>query len=162
MTFVENYKLILEKYLIISKISTFLIFAILVAEISYNLYEYLTWKATENVSQSLIFQFKIAIIFQIIIAILFSFRFYLLWIKTWYSQFFWLAGWVTILGYYLVSQITMFGTIFSSVDVHSTDIYYAMYFLWTYKVLTILLLAYLIFSPIKQISTILFAYFYRK
>jgi hypothetical protein len=110
----------------------------------------------------------ISISFQLIISVIFTLRFVFLWFKKnnnfiWFSQISWLIGWLTILSYQSVTAKVLFGSFSGSRQPPCMDCFYTDTFLWTFSdILVLIFLAYLFFSPIKQLLTLLFALFRQK
>lgn len=157
MKFIESYKIALNKTCLMSKISSFLIAVLLFSEIGRNLYIYLylfenQW-TPENWERAFI-----SVFFQLIIVSIFSLRFVLLWFKSskfvWYSQIVWLGGWLAIMAYKLTTSKIYFGSFFGSRSDLCIDCFYYDTFLWTSSSLVVIFLAYLFFSPLKQIITL--------
>lgn len=157
MTFAESYLKNLSKMKLFSLISTAFLFSLVFSECFDNIYS--DWNyPNDGDSADYIKEQRIGLYFQILISILFLFRLSLVGFNKpkfiWLSQTFWLLNWITI---YIFSYIT-------------TEIYHCCFggdhfpsfFLRMKNYVSIWLLAYMLLSPIKQITTIIFAYFYRK
>ncbi len=163
MSFIESYKNNLVKVSLISKISSFLIAIFMMLEIGdfinkLRLYpEFLN----NNLHES-----TISLSFQTLIAILLIARFVLLWFKkpkfVWLSQLFWCFCWLAIIGYYAVTQIHYFSSIWGKREFSCMDCMYYDTFLYASTGLFLILNFYVFFSPIKQIIMLTASFFNRK
>ena len=153
MKIIEFYKEILNYTRILSKITSFLIVIFLLVEIfrSLCLYSFYAPQEWLNRSWTMIY-FSLG--FQLLITIIFATRFVFLWLKDskflWFSQIFWLIGWLSILAYDLISAKITFGSFFGF-QANCMDCFYYDTFISASASLTVILFAYLFLSPIKQI-----------
>jgi hypothetical protein len=163
VNFIESYKNNLVKFRLISQISSFLMAIFMMLEIGdfinkLRLYpEFLNNNLVES---------TISLSFQTTIAVLFTARFILLWFKkskfVWFSQIVWLFSWLAIIGYYSVTQIHYFGSIWGKREFSCMDCMYYDTFLYASTGLFLALIFYIFFSPIKQIIMLTTSLFNRK
>ena len=152
MTFIESYKQNLEKTKLLSKLASFLIATILLVEVFSILidlpFSEFEWtEAWVSLLKTLSLQTVVGIVFFI--------RFVLLFLNKptslLFSQIIWFVGWLSVLFFF--TAIGLFNQ-------SQTHIYFQ---LPVYKTLFATIpYFYLFLSPIKQISTLIFSYFYRK
>lgn len=152
MAFIESYKQNLDKTKLLSKLASFLIATILLVEVFSNLIDLplseFTWtEAWLSLLKTLSL--------QIVVGIVFSIRFILLFLNKptslLFSQIIWLIGLLSVLVY--LAAMGMFNQ-------SETHIYYQLSANKT--LLATIPYFYLFLSPLKQISTLIFSYFYRK
>jgi hypothetical protein len=158
MIFLESYKSILLKISFLSKITTSLLIGTLLFYVSKHFYSYIFLADTDLVISIL----KLILLsdgFLTLICGFFIVRFIFLWSKKpksiWFSQLFWLVGWLTILAYRLVTQIYL-QDMDKSIQIYSEN------FLGISHLFGSLLLTYLYLSPIKQTLVLLSAIFSKK
>ncbi len=158
MSFIESYKNNLVKFRLISKIPAFLIVIFMMLEIG-NIFTNLQMNPAflENNQNSVV----LSLSFQFFIALMFGTRFVLLWFKkskfVWLSQLVWVLNWLSIIYYYSVTQIFL-----AMNKGDCIDFIYHNTFLYASTGLTVILIFYLFFSPIKQIIMLSASYFDRK
>lgn len=154
MKIIESYKQTLNNTRFLSKITSFLIAIFLFSEIFQSFYSYffLAEKATKD---EIWLHFLISTAIQLFLAAIFSIRFILLWSKNpkyiWFSQIVWLTSWLSILAYNLVTRKVLFGSFLGERQFSCMDCMYFDTFIYASTLLTIVLLAYLFLSPLKQI-----------
>jgi hypothetical protein len=162
MSFIESYENNLVKFRFISKISSFLIAIFIMLEIGDFTNKLLLYPEFLNNNSV---ESTISLSFQTLIAILFIARFVLIWFKktkfVWLSQLVWLFGWLAIAGYYSVTQIHYFGSIWGKREFSCMDCMYYDTFLYASTGLFIVLSFYVFFSPIKQIIMLATSFFTR-
>lgn len=73
------------------------------------------------------------------------------------SQMAWFAGYILVLAYKLSTAMIVFGSIFEDRESRCLDCLYYPYFLWASPSLSILLLGYLMLSPVRQGLTLVAA-----
>jgi hypothetical protein len=156
MTFVESYIRTLTKLRFITLITSAFLLSLLFFEVLGNLnqYFYPAYQLSGEDENIL----NVAILFQLIILFFFLVRMILVCFtkpkQVWVSQSFWLLHWFTIFLYsYISSQIDNRG-----IDPN----HFPSFFLTMLNGVASWFLVYMLLSPIKQISTLIFAYFYRK
>ena len=157
MTFAESYKknLIVANYVTIVPI--LLILFPLLLETAGSIRQYLIpeseWDSDDTINRQII-----GMCFQILISSFFIIRLLLLGSNKskaiWISQTFWLLNWLSIFAYFYIT--TVFYQCCFGGD------HFPSFFLRMLNVYSSWLIAYLFISPIKQIATLIFAYFYRK
>lgn len=153
MTFSERYIQNLTTFKFTSLIAVGFLVSLLFLEIRANIYDLIYLQHEVSIQRS-----KFALGFQSIITILFLIRFILLYFNkpkfVWLSQFFWLLSWISIFTYYQVGEF-YFGNSWSGEHLGS-------FFVGILSITNRWLFAYMLLSPIKQISALIFSYFYRK
>lgn len=163
MKTLESYKEILNNARFFSKVSTFLIAVFLLSEIFWSVNSYFSLTEEEfNSSASWVWKMiLIGIGFKAVITIIFLSRFILLSFKKTkfilISQIVWFLGFVTILFFKFFTTKYLYGSFVKNDKFPCMDCFYYDTFLETSVFLTVILLAYLFLSPIKQIFIFLFA-----
>lgn len=153
MKFIESYKQNLDKTQLLSKVASFLIALILLAEVFSNVgvLFFIEYKWTEAY-----YNLVKIVSLQTVVGIIFAVRFILLFLKKpnsiWVSQIVWFIGWFSVLVYLWIS-------IFS----HSNENSHSYWTLSNSKnYLATIPYFYFLLSPIKQILHLGFAFFHRK
>lgn len=156
MSFSERYIQNLITFKFVSFITTTFLLSLLFFEVKESLIEF-WYPSSEFDSIETINQRLIAVIFQPLIFLLFIIKFFWLCFNKprfiWLSQVFWLLNWITIYSYYYITT-EIFKCCFGGE-------HFPSFFLGMLNIVSSWLLAYMFFSPIKQILTLIFAYFYR-
>lgn len=154
MTFIESYFKTLSKTKFVTLLTVTFLLSLLSYEVVGNLYGYI-YSESESYSEEMVSIFKTALVFQLPISLLFIVRMILVCFNkpriVIVSQVFWLLNWLTIFTYFYITP-----------EMSSREAHFPRFFLGMYNVFSGWLAAYMFFSPIKQISTLIFAYFYRK
>lgn len=156
MYFLESYQRNIRKTQFLSKIASFLIAVILLVEVFSNLNDLFF---SEPKWTEAYYSFLKIIVSQAVVGIFFAFRLVLLFLNRpetiWYSLFIWLVCWLSVFAFFAFNFGFPLEDYTSTVHLH--------YQLSIYKsLLAIIPYLYLFLSPIKQIITLIFAYFYRK
>lgn len=160
MTFTESYKkwLFITNYFSIPPVLWILGILLLTFPGNLNLY----FSAGEDYDKDFIFEALIATFFQIPIFLFLTGRLVFIGLSNrkfiWTSQILWLIAWLILLAYQITSEILSEPFI----PVPGCDHCYPTIFIGAFFDFQLGLGAYLFLSPIKQISTLVFVYFYRK
>lgn len=160
MTFIESYK----KWLLITNYFSILpvlwILGILCLTFPSNLKLY--FSAGEGYNRDFINEALTATFFQIPIFLFLTGRLIFICLSNskfvWISQLLWLLAWLIFLAYYITSGLLTEPFI----PVPGCDHCYPTIFIGALFDFQLWLSAYMLLIPIKQISTLIFAYFYRK
>lgn len=164
MKYSEKYYKTFERTRLFSKIASFLITILVFAEII--ILPLTLSKAAQTVLDDLKNEILVSFSFLILIAFIFSLRFIFLWFKSFkyllFAQISWLLGWLSIYAYKLVSAKFFFGSFWAGRGSDCIDCFYSQTFLFASNSLVIILLAYLIISPIKQLSTFIYSLFLKE
>ncbi len=146
--------------LIIFKFVSLIVMGFLISllffEIRANVYDIIYLQ--NEVDDSTIQSSKFGLGFQSIITTFFLIRFILLYFNkptyVWLSQFFWLLSWISLFMYHVASE-SYFGNSWGGEHIGSL-------FVGILSVTNRWLFAYMMLSPIKQISTLIFSYFHKE
>ena len=167
MRFTEKYLQILSKARFISFLAVPFLIYIFSVEAFYNYSNYLNFDY-ESYSFDYRNELFWAFIFQFALAGLFVLRLIFLFFSTpkalLITQFLWLLAWTTIFIYFLVSQTIKYGCFncpVNDIPKHCDDCYPTT-FLAMLHVIAMWIGLYWLFSLVKQISILIFAYLYRK
>ena len=155
MNFSESYVKNLTRVRFLTLITASFLISLLFFELAGNLYT--SWYPHGQPPPKQIEENNIAIIFQSFIFTFFFGRMILVCFTkpkfVWVSQGFWLLHWLTLFSYaYVSAEIDTRGV---------TPGHFPSFFLTMLNGVSSWFLAYMIFSPIKQILTLIFSYFYR-
>jgi hypothetical protein len=162
VNFIESYKESILKFRIFSMVLAFLIAFRIFGEVCINLVNsFFNYYSIEYLNSIII-----TVSFQLLIALLFTSRFILLWVKTtksmWYSQLIWLCNWFCIFAYNRITNKIIYGSFGADGNNDCIDCSYYDTFHFISDGLLIILLFYMVFSPVKQVLMLVTSFFNRK